>query len=154
MSVVKPCSSGSTASPTADRGNAVERVAVGDAAQIGDAALAQHGGEPVGRALAEGGDRGLAAGFALGFEIVAHRLEQLDLGIGALGGEIAHRPRAGIELVDCGVGAWRKARSARPAAPAARSAIRARRDRAGRVAAADRPGRRRARLRVTLCRAA
>ena len=32
-------------------------------------------------------------------EIVAHRIEQLDLGVGALGGEISHRPGAGIERV-------------------------------------------------------
>ena len=55
---------------------ALQRLAVGDAAQIGEAALAQHGGEAVGRALAIGGDRGVPAGFALGCEIVAHRLEQ------------------------------------------------------------------------------
>ena len=76
-----------------------ERGGVGDAAQFGDAVLAQHGGEPVGRAFAIGGDRGAAAGFLLGGEIVAHRVEQVDAGVGALGGEIFRRAGAGVEGV-------------------------------------------------------
>ena len=94
--------------PDRRRGQRRQRIAIGDAAQIGDAALVQHGGEPVGRALAKGGDRGLAAGFALGVEIVAHRLEQHDVGVGALGCEIARRPRAGVELVDRSVGGGKR----------------------------------------------
>ena len=41
-SVAKPCSSGNTASPTAVTRQLCEGIAVGDPAQIGDAALAQH----------------------------------------------------------------------------------------------------------------
>src|SRR5271166_1529983 len=44
-----------------------EGIAVADAPQVGDAALAQHAEEPLGRALAEGGDGRLPAGFALRF---------------------------------------------------------------------------------------
>ena len=98
--MAKPCSSGSSARPTARvRGSFASAAAVGDAAQFGDAVLAQDGGEPVGRAFAIGGDRRAAAGFLLGGEIVAHRVEQVDPGVGALGGEIFRRPRAGVERV-------------------------------------------------------
>ena len=37
-------------------------------------------------------------GFTLSFEVVAHRVEQPDLGVGALQGETARRPAAGVEL--------------------------------------------------------
>src|SRR5207237_1052497 len=37
------------------------------------------------------------AGFALGFEVIAHRLEQHSVRVGALGGEAARRAGAGIE---------------------------------------------------------
>ena len=81
-----------------------ERAAVGDAAQIGNSALAQHAEEALGRAFAKGGDCGLMAGFALGFEVVAYRLEQRHFRVGALSGEIAHRAGAGVELVTIGFG--------------------------------------------------
>ena len=70
---------------------------IGDAAEIGNAALAQHGQETVGRARAECGDRGLAAGFSLGFEVVADRLEEHNVRVGALGREATRRAGAGIE---------------------------------------------------------
>src|SRR5215470_15351565 len=46
-----------------------KRLAVGDAPKVGNAALAQHGQQAVGRAFAECGDGGFASGRALGFEI-------------------------------------------------------------------------------------
>ena len=76
-----------------------ERGGVGDAAQFGDAVLAQDGGEPVGRTFAIGGDRRAAAGFLLGGEIVAHGVEQVDPGVGALGGEVFRGAGAGVERV-------------------------------------------------------
>ena len=85
-------------------GQFCERVAVGDPAQIAEPALAQHRGEPVGRALAIGRDRGAPAGFMLGVEIVAHRVEQLHLGVGAFGGKTLCRPRPGIDGVAVGLG--------------------------------------------------
>ena len=77
----------------------LESPAVGDPAQIGDAALAKYGQQPVGRSGAERGDRYFAAGFPLGFEIIAHRLEQHDIRVGALGCEILRRAGTGIERV-------------------------------------------------------
>ena len=59
--------------------------------------FAQHSAEPVGRTLGIGGDRGVTAGFAFAVEVIAHRVEQVEIGIGALGGEILRRPRPGIE---------------------------------------------------------
>jgi hypothetical protein len=41
-------------------------MSVGNPAQLGDPALAQHRQEALGGTLAEGGDRGLPTGFALG----------------------------------------------------------------------------------------
>jgi len=43
-------------------------------------------------------------GFAFGFEVIAHRLEQHHLRIGALGREIARRASAGIELITIALG--------------------------------------------------
>ena len=83
--------------PDSLRGERPHRMAVGNAAQVGDAALAQHGQEALGGALAEGGDCRPPAGFALGREVVAHRLEERDVRIGALDREIARRAGAGIE---------------------------------------------------------
>ncbi len=98
--VAKPCSSGSSARPTARCcGQFRERGGVGDAAQFGDAVLAQYRGEPVGRAFAVGGDHGALAGFLLGGEVVAHRVEQVEVGAGALGGEIFRGAGAGVERV-------------------------------------------------------
>ena len=98
-SVAKPCSNGRIARPVAGFGNLASAVAVGDPPQVAEAALAQHRPETVGRAFAIGGDRGPAAGLLLGGEVVAHRFEQVDPGIGALGGEILRRPRAGVERI-------------------------------------------------------
>jgi hypothetical protein len=117
LSVAKPCSSGRIARPTAERGSLRAR-RHSRPAQIGEAALAQHRGEPVGGTGAIGGNRGALAGFALGVEIVAHRLEQLDLRVGPLGGEILRRPRAGI--VGCG-GRRPARRTAKAGSPSARS---------------------------------
>src|SRR4029077_14243519 len=82
----------------------------GNSAQVGDPALAQHGQEALGGAFAEGGDGGLSAGFALGLEIVAHRLEQHDVWIGAFDREIARRTGAGIEPLAIALrrGTWRE----------------------------------------------
>ena len=73
--------------------------AVGDPAQLAQPMLAQHRGEPVGRALAIGRDRGAPAGFLFCGQVIAHRVEQLHPGVGALGGEVSRRPGAGIERV-------------------------------------------------------
>ena len=76
-----------------------ECLAIGDPVRAGDAVLAQHGSEPVGRAGAERRHRDLSAGASLRFEIGADRGEQPALRIGALDGEMARRPGAGIEPV-------------------------------------------------------
>ena len=76
-----------------------ELPAIGDPAQIGNAAVAEHGQQPVGRTGAERGNRGLTAGFALGCEVIADRLEQHDVRVGAFGCETAGRASAGIEGV-------------------------------------------------------
>src|SRR5207248_5707742 len=47
----------------------LELPAIGDAADFGNAAFAQYRQETVGRSQAERGNRGLATGFALGFEV-------------------------------------------------------------------------------------
>ena len=74
-----------------------ERRAIGHRPQIRKAALAQHRRQPLGGAGAVRGDRRTLARFALAVEMVAHRLEQIDLRVGALGGEILRWPRASIE---------------------------------------------------------
>src|SRR6202048_4346487 len=51
--------------PDTRLGERPQSMTVGNSAQVGDPALAQHRQEALGRALAEGGDRRLAAGFAL-----------------------------------------------------------------------------------------
>ena len=72
---------------------------MGDAAQIGEAMLPQHGCEAIGRAFGMGGDGGMAPGFALAVDILAHGIEQVEVRVGALCGEIFGRPRARIECV-------------------------------------------------------
>ncbi len=56
-------------------GQPSEGAPVGDPAQRAKPALAQHRGEPVGRALAIGRDRGAPPGLLLFGQVVAHRLE-------------------------------------------------------------------------------
>src|SRR5271157_7604 len=83
--------------PDRREGQLCKGIAVGDPPQVGNPALAQHAEEPLGGALAEGGDRRPPTGFALCFQVISHRLEQHDVRIGALGGEIARRASPDVE---------------------------------------------------------
>src|SRR5436305_13557155 len=76
-----------------------ERRAAGEPAQIGEAMLAQYGCEPVRGTLAVGRDRGMPARLAFGIQILADSVEQIGVGVGALGGKILGRPRPGIKVV-------------------------------------------------------
>ena len=81
-----------------------ESLAIGDPSRVGNTALAQHAEEPLGRALAKGGDGCLPAGFAFALEIIPHRLEQHNLRVRAFGGKVSRRPGAGVKLVAGTVG--------------------------------------------------
>ncbi len=68
-----------------------------------EAALLQHALDPVGGAGAVGQDERAAAGALLRREMIAHGVEHIELGIGALGGEVAAgaRPRVDGERRAC-----------------------------------------------------
>src|SRR5207302_10492360 len=88
-----------------------ERRAAGEPAQIGEAMLAQYGCEPVRGTLAVGRDRGMPALLAFGIQILADSVEQIGVGVGALGGKILGRPRPGIKAVGAallGRAKWRE----------------------------------------------
>src|SRR5438045_9541752 len=76
-----------------------ERRAAGDPAQIGEAMLAQYGCEPVRGTLTVCRDRGMPARLAFGIQILADSIEQIGIGVGALGGKILGRPCPGIKAV-------------------------------------------------------
>ena len=109
-----------------------------DRAEIEQPVIGEHMAHALARAFAPQRDDDALAGALQGEHVLGHRLEDVGVGLGALGGEIAPGARADIDDVAAS-GTANGVSRASAGRPAAR-AIRFRRDRAAPAAAACRAG--------------